>query len=163
MNHHRIASFSFASIALLSACAGAGPTTTGPVDDDHSNFTFGEPAAATDSDRTIEIIATDDFRFDPAELAVEAGETITFRVINRGALPHEFTLGDEATQAEHEAEMAEMEGMTMATDEPNSIGLAAGATKELTWRFTAPGTVLIGCHTPGHYAAGMRGEVTVER
>jgi uncharacterized cupredoxin-like copper-binding protein len=161
MNHHRIASLSFASIVLLSACAGAGPSTPGPVDD-HNDFTFGEPAAAIDSDRTIEIIATDDFRFDPAELAVEAGETITFRVVNQGVLPHEFTLGDEATQAEHEAEMAEMEGMTMATDEPNSIGLAAGETKEITWRFTAPGMVLIGCHTPGHYAAGMRGEVAVQ-
>jgi uncharacterized cupredoxin-like copper-binding protein len=162
MNHPRIASISFASVLLLSACAGAGPSTTGPVDDDHSSFTFGEPAAATDSDRTIEIIATDDFRFDPAELAVEAGETITFRVVNQGSLPHEFTLGDEATQAEHEEEMAEMGGMAMPADEPNSIGLAAGETKEITWRFTNPGTILIGCHTPGHYAAGMRGEVTVE-
>ena len=162
MNHHRIVSFSFASILLLSACAGTSTSTEGPADGDHADFRFGEPAAAADADRTVEIIATDDFRFDPAELAVEEDETITFRVVNQGVLPHEFTLGDEATQAEHEEEMAEMEGMTMPADEPNSIGLAPGEAKEITWRFTEPGTVLIGCHTPGHYAAGMRGEVAIQ-
>lgn len=162
MNHNRIVSLAFASILLLSACAGTSTSTEGPVDGDHTDFLFGEPAAAAEADRTIEITATDDFRFDPAELAVEAGEIITFRVINQGVLPHEFTLGDEATQAEHEEEMAGMEGMAMSVDEPNSIGLAAGEAKEITWRFTEPGTVLIGCHTPGHYAAGMRGEVAVQ-
>ena len=161
MNHQRIISYSLASTLLLSACAGTSTSTEGHVDSEHADFSFGEPAAAADADRTIEIIATDDFRFDPAELSVEAGETITFRVVNQGVLPHEFTLGDEATQAEHEEEMAEMGGMTMPADEPNSIGLAAGEAKELTWLFTVPGTVLIGCHTPGHYGAGMRGEVVV--
>ena len=36
-----------------------------------------------------------------------------------------------------------------------------GATGELVYTFTRPGTVLIGCHEPGHYALGMRAVITV--
>ena len=60
--------------------------------------------------------------------------------------------------------MAEMmeNGETMSHDDPNAVVLAAGETKELTWRFSEAGTVLIGCHQPGHYAAGMTGTVVVD-
>lgn len=73
---------------------------------------------------------------------------------------HDFTLGDEATQEEHEEEMAEMGGM--AQDQANAVTVAAGETKELTWTFTKSGSVLIGCHQPGHYDGGMKGQITVE-
>lgn len=87
----------------------------------------------------------------------------TFRVTNVGNLPHDFTLGDEAAQDEHEAEMAEMAGNgEMVPDEPNVLSLPPGETHELTWHFTEPGTVLIGCHEIGHYAAGMIATITVE-
>lgn len=147
-------------LLVISACAGdAAPTTTG-MDDMGADFAFGEPADAEAADRTIEVVASDDFSFDPDEITVSAGETITFRVINDGKLAHDFVLGDQAAQDEHEEEMAEMEDMEH--EDPNAIGLEAGETKELTWRFTEPGTVLIGCHEPGHYDSGMRGEITVE-
>jgi uncharacterized cupredoxin-like copper-binding protein len=55
--------------------------------------------------------------------------------------------------------MAEM--ARMAHDRANTVTVAAGETKELTWAFTEPGTVLIGCHQPGHYDAGMKGQITV--
>jgi len=42
-----------------------------------------------------------------------------------------------------------------------SIFVAPGATGELVYTFTRPGTVLIGCHEPGHYALGMRAVITV--
>lgn len=129
-------------------------------DDDHGDFAFGEPADAADADRTIEIVAGDELRFSPDAVTVTAGETITFHVTNEGNLPHDFTLGDEAAQAEHEEEMAEMEG-EMVHDDANTLFLASGETKELTWHFTEPGTVLYGCHEPGHYDAGMVGEITV--
>lgn len=93
---------------------------------------------------------------------VSAGETITFRVTNVGNLAPDFTLGDEAAQAEHEAEMAEMESGEMMHDEPNVLSLPPGETHELTWHFTEPGTVLIGCHEIGHYAGGMIATITVE-
>lgn len=153
---------------LLSACGGTTATTTAAttattmmMEEEHTEFAFGEPAEPSEASRTVEILAGDDLRFNPSALTVAAGETVTFRIVNNGQLPHDFTLGDQATQDEHEAEMAETAGMTMP-DEANAIVVAAGETRELTWRFAEPGTILMGCHVPGHYAAGMKGEITVE-
>lgn len=145
---------------LLAACAAteSEPPTTGSTGE--SDFTFGSPADAADSDRTVEISATDELTFEPAELIVTTGETVTFRIANTGTVGHDFTLGDQTTQDEHEAEMAEMGGM--AHDQANVVTIPAGETKELTWTFTETGTVLIGCHQTGHYAGGMKGEVIVE-
>lgn len=141
--------------------AAAATTTVTTMADAHDEFSFGEPADASEADRVIEVTAADDFTFDPATVTVKAGDTITFRIVNNGAIPHDFTLGDQETQDEHEAEMAEMAGMEMH-DEANAVALAPGETKELTWHFTEPGAVLIGCHQPGHYSAGMTGAITVE-
>ena len=145
---------------LLTACGGQATTTTEATTTDEGGVAFREPGDPADADRTVEIVASDTFRFDPDTLSVSAGETVTFRIINPGQVIHDFVLGDQATQDEHEAQMAEM-GDMMMPDEANAIGVAAGETKELTWRFTQPGTVLIGCHEPGHYPA-MKGEITVE-
>lgn len=53
-----------------------------------------------------------------------------------------------------------MDGMTH--EEPNVAAVPAGGTAELTWTFDEAGTVLVGCHQPGRYAAGMTGRITVE-
>lgn len=167
--------YAFGILTLTLAVAGCGAetsatTTTGMEDmgsdttgmgDMESEFGFGQPADPADADRTVEIIAADDFTFDPAEVTVSPGEVITFRITNDGQIPHDFTLGDEAAQDEHEEEMAEMEEMDH--DEPNTVSLDAGETKELTWRFSDVGTLIFGCHQPGHYAAGMLGHVTVDQ
>ncbi|MFP5252205.1 MAG: plastocyanin/azurin family copper-binding protein [Actinomycetes bacterium] len=120
----------------------------------------GEPADAAGADRTIEVTTLDTMAYDPASISVAPGETITFSVTNVGDAAHEFTLGDQAMQDEHAEEMADM-GSGMGHDEPNSISLQPGETKELTWRFGEAGTVIYACHEPGHYQAGMRGEITV--
>ncbi|MEA2686994.1 MAG: hypothetical protein QOE93_2189, partial [Actinomycetota bacterium] len=41
------------------------------------------------------------------------------------------------------------------------VEVAPGRTGSLVYRFDQPGPVLIGCHEPGHYEAGMRGIVEV--
>lgn len=156
--------FAVGILALTLAVAGCGgdtsaTTTTGMGD--MAEFSFGEPADAADADRTVEITASDDLTFDPSEITVSPGEVITFRVINDGQIPHDFVLGDEAAQDEHEEEMAEMEDMEH--DEPNTLSVAAGETKELTWKFGEDGTVIFGCHQPGHYDGGMLGHVTVDQ
>jgi uncharacterized cupredoxin-like copper-binding protein len=56
--------------------------------------------------------------------------------------------------------MADMSG-DMMHDESNAFVLEPGETKEMTWHFTQSGEVLFGCHQPGHYAAGMKGTITV--
>ncbi len=158
-------SYAFGILTLTLAVVGCGgetsATTTTGMEDMESEFGFGQPADPADGDRTVEIIAADDFTFDPAEVTVSPGEVITFRITNGGQIPHDFTLGDEAAQDEHEEEMAEMEEMDH--DEPNTVSLDAGETKELTWRFGDDGTLIFGCHQSGHYAAGMLGHVTVDQ
>lgn len=131
-------------------------------DVDHVNFSFGSPADAGDAERTIsvETIEEGGFAYQPASIEVAAGETVTFEVANVGEAVHEFVLGDTGTQQAHEEEMAEMGG-GMAHDEPNALVLQPGETKTLTWTFSEPGTLLYGCHEPGHYDAGMVGEITV--
>lgn len=165
--------------ALLGACAAEevpiDATTVAEAGDDHADeadeddhddeeadheFWFGEPAEAADAGRVIEIEAADDFSFTPAEVSVSVGETVTFRVVNTGNLPHDFTIGDAQLQDQHEEEMAsgEMHGVS----DPNAMSLEPGETNELTWTFTESGTILIGCHVPGHYAAGMKGTLDID-
>ncbi len=99
-------------------------------------------------------------RFEPDSIAVKAGETITFRLVNQDTTIHEFTLGDEDKQAEREKMMAAMGSAPMEMDdEVDSITVQGGATEELTWTFDDAGTVFYGCHQPGHYAAGEKGTI----
>ena len=45
-------------------------------------------------------------------------------------------------------------------DMPNAIHVAPGETKEITWRF-GDADLEYACHEPGHYDAGMRGQITI--
>lgn len=139
----------------------ANMTTMDPDMNMDETFSFGEPADASSADRVVEVTASDDFTFDPPSVAIEAGETVTFRVTNAGAIPHDFTLGDEEMQAEHEAEMAEMSGDMSMHDEPNTMVIEPGETMEMTWHFTESGPLIYGCHQAGHYDAGMKGMIAV--
>lgn len=127
------------------------------------SFAFGDPVPNDQATRVIEITATDDFRFNPSNIVVSEGEIVTFRVENLGAIIHDFTLGDADIQDQHEEAMSQMGGgMEMSHDDPNVFSVEAGETMEMTWHMTRSGEVLIGCHQPGHYAAGMKGIVNVE-
>lgn len=151
-----------AAAGLLAACGSDGAGNGHAADDGHGDMAgVGEPADASDADRVVDVSTLDTMEYDPASITVAAGETVTFSVTNSGEAVHEFTLGDRTMQDEHAEEMAGMsEGM--AHDEPNSLVLQPGETKELTWRFPDAGTVLYACHEPGHYQAGMVGEITIE-
>jgi uncharacterized cupredoxin-like copper-binding protein len=63
-------------------------------------------------------------------LTVKAGQSVTFVVTNTGAIQHEFYLGGQGAQDEHEKEMRSMG--RMAIDEPDGIVLRPGETKEVT-------------------------------
>ena len=48
-------------------------------------------------------------------------------------------------------------------DDPNSVLLNPGETKELVWRFEQAGLSLeFACNVPGHYQAGMVGEFQMD-
>ncbi len=148
-----------AVVALALASCGGGEA--GESHEDHGGDTasFGEPAEASTADRTVEVTALDSLEFEPGEVDVEAGETITFVVTNEGEDAHEFVIGDQAYQDEHEDDMAHSD-MDMDS-EPNGVELAPGETKEITWTFADEGTVLYACHEPGHYEGGMVGTVSL--
>ena len=127
---------------------------------------FGEPANAAEANRTIEIIARDTMEFEPARIEVEAGETVRFVVKNVGQLQHSFTLGTPASQREHEKEMQGMAMEKMAghmNQDPTGMVIQPGDSGTLTWRFAKAGRVQFACHIPGHYPAGMKGRISVDR
>jgi uncharacterized cupredoxin-like copper-binding protein len=145
-----------AAALLVAACSSGGGATAGAPS---PSAAASVPAASAGATR-IDVSLTDALKIEPASMTVPAGVPVTFVVTNTGATDHEFYLGDEAAQAEHEKEMAEMGGMTH--DEPEGIAVEPGETKELTYTFDAAGQTLAGCHVAGHYGAGMKAEISVE-
>ena len=134
----------------------AGGTADGGV----SSGTEIPGSAADPSEADIEILVTasDDLKFDPASVELNVGDVVTFVVRNEGKADHEFVLGDESYQEMHENDMAEGHEMS---DMGNAVTVAAGETKEITWKFTEPGSIQFGCHEPGHYEAGMVGTIDI--
>jgi uncharacterized cupredoxin-like copper-binding protein len=113
--------------------------------------------------RTVDVEMRD-IAYSPSTIAVHAGETVTFVFHNMGRTDHEAFIGDDAAQADHEKMMENggpsggMGGMNGATDE---VKVEPGRTGSLSHTFRPGETLLIGCHEPGHYAAGMKVALTV--
>src|SRR3546814_18132858 len=50
----------------------------------------------------------------------------------------------------------------MDHNDPNSVLVEPGETKELVWRFAANTGLEFACNIPGHYESGMMGEIDVK-
>jgi uncharacterized cupredoxin-like copper-binding protein len=113
----------------------------------------------------VRVVMNDRFRYRPAAIIVRAGRRVTFVISNAGKLPHEFILGDRTTQLAHERGMQQPPGghVHVHAHGPTAGALTVppGATRRLSWIFDEPGMVLYGCHVLGHWAAGMKGTITV--
>jgi uncharacterized cupredoxin-like copper-binding protein len=147
--------------ALASPALGSGSHTGGHSD----TMAVGEPGAKAQATQTIRVAMkeTDDGRmiFTPDHFNVRQGQTIVFSIRNAGKLDHEFVLDQEDKVMEHKAVMEKFPDMEH--DDPNAIRLSAGTSGEIIWKFTNDGTFKIACLVPGHYDAGMHGDVTVSR
>jgi len=108
------------------------------------------PAAANPGVRTVEITIHYS-HFDPTKL-----ETVRFVVRNTDPIDHEFILGDAEVQEVHE-----LGTEAHHPPRPGEMSIPAGSTRTTTYTFAQPGSLIFGCHLPGHYAFGMRGSVTV--
>lgn len=130
-------------------------------DHNHSSegSAIGLPGRAEEVTRTVAVDMTDNMRFNPASIQVKQGETIRFRVKNSGQLKHEFVLGTDKELKEHYQAM--LKHPEMEHEEPNMVTLAEGKRGEVVWRFTKAGKVDFACLQPGHYDAGMKGQVNV--
>jgi len=53
------------------------------------------------------------------------------------------------------------DGHMMSHDEPNSALLAPGESAEIVWTFPEAGSLEFACNVPGHYDAGMMGDITI--
>lgn len=150
----------------------AGSAITGVAVADEASFDFGHAAKAGQATRTVKVTLAD-MSFTPNTLEVKAGETVRFELANTGAVVHEFTLGDAALQASHQKEMLAMATMGHDKDahgampgmhhDTNSVSLKPGESGELTWTFTRATALEFACNEPGHYQAGMVGQLKVDK
>lgn len=169
MKHTRasIAALTIATVLALAGCGQDKSTSTGA------------------SGRVVDVTMTDN-AFAPGNLQVTKGETVTFRFHNKGAAVHEAVIGDNAMQAEHHEKMTNatapghgsmMEttmttmttmggmghgGMSSGGGEDDETVVQPGQMAEMKHTFTDSGNVLIGCHEPGHWEAGMKSSITVQ-
>jgi uncharacterized cupredoxin-like copper-binding protein len=142
-----------AALALLTAACGTG----------------GDDTTSSDSGdaRRVEV-AMVDIDFKPKTLEVARGEEVEFTFTNDGKIRHEAYFGTPQEQTDHEKEMAEggedsggHDAHGGGSGDDNKITVEPGKSGDITYRFDEAGTYEIGCHEPGHYAAGMKITVNV--
>jgi uncharacterized cupredoxin-like copper-binding protein len=108
-----------------------------------------------------------EFSFAPGSVSVPVGMPVTFFVTNVGVVDHELVIGDSHAQDEAEAAMGSGGGHAAHGasghhgDDVPSIYLRPGESGKLTATFAKNGELLIGCHVPGHWVAGMRGTLRI--
>lgn len=117
-------------------------------------------------DREIQVEAKD-IRFVQDKLELRQGETVRFVVTNTGQIPHEFILGSKEMQDEHRQMMAAMAAAghgDHAHDMGEMVGVtvAPGETQSFVWTATEAGQLHYACNIPGHYEAGMHGQLQVQ-
>ena len=95
-------------------------------------------------------------KFTPARVAVAPGTTVRFVVRNDDPIAHELIIGPQEVHDRHEKGTE-----SYHPPKPGEVTIAASEQAETTYTFEAPGVVVFGCHLPGHWSYGMRGEVVV--
>ena len=142
-----------AAAAVRPAVASPTTTTTAP-----------EPAIEDANAPLVVEVTMGEFFFAPQDISVAAGRRVRFEVSNPGVAPHEFLIGDRHAQDDAEKQMAKggsSAARSHSHDDVVSIYLDPGESGVVEAVFDTPGDLLVGCHVPGHYAAGMKGSLTV--
>ncbi|MBC7499258.1 MAG: cupredoxin family protein [Herminiimonas sp.] len=146
-------------LALMAACSAGTAIASGTHTGGHANDAIGKAGDSKDVVRTINVDMTDTMRFSPSSFTAKQGETVRFVVTNSGKLKHEMVLGTRKELKEHSELMKK--NPEMEHDDPNQITIAPGGKGEIVWQFTQAGKVDFACLQPGHYDAGMKGDVKV--
>jgi len=150
-----------AALAASGAAFASGNHAGGHGHDDGGETAIGKPGVAAKASRTITIEMGDNMRYTPSNIQVRRGETVRLLVKNAGQVKHELSLGTEKELLEHLEQMKRFPDMEH--DEPGKLTLAPGTQGEIVWQFTKAGTVNFACLIPGHYEAGMKGAIQVDR
>jgi len=102
-------------------------------------FTTAAPTGETGSDSVRKIVAKE-FAFEPKQVTVEAGQTVTIHLENEGVLAHNLSI--------------EQVGVRTET-------IQANGSDRVTFTPETPGEYLIHCAVPGHKEQGMTGRLVV--
>ncbi len=121
-------------------------------------------ASATGSANNLSV-SLSDYSFTPSSPTVKAG-ALTITAPNTGQIAHELVVyktsksaGSLPTKgAEVDEDALKASG---GTDEGEILNVAPGQTKSTDFKLT-PGTYVMICNIPGHYAQGMYGTITVK-
>ena len=132
-----------AVVAVLAGCAAVGPSPS-------------------EAPRTIDV-TIDGYHFVLDHFAVHRNESVRFLVSNPDRIGHELYIGTIAEQAERRevGVPAPSEGARVASF-GYGLYLPAYAEGEFDYVFSADEDLLIGCHLPGHWEAGMVATIDVE-
>jgi uncharacterized cupredoxin-like copper-binding protein len=104
---------------------------------------------------TIDVTMTD-FQFSPNTFTVPAGETITLKSTNSGAVIHNFIIMNQGTNVGNEFDEEDLDHVYW------KLEIAPGGETETSFQAPEePGDYEIVCSTPGHVQAGMLGTLTV--
>lgn len=179
MNHRLLSRAVAAALALSLSTAGIAAAQMSHGGGHGAAPSIGQPGDASAASRTVEITMHDNY-YEPETLSISAGETVRFVVTNTGAFVHEFNI---ATAEMHKAHGPEMQmlvdhGVLMPDridraaaekmkasmghgmhDAGNSLLLEPGQSGELIWRFADAKELEFACNVPGHYEAGMMGDI----
>lgn len=126
----------------------------------HGQQPFGVAGDPAKVSRTVLVTMSDAMRFQPAAIRVKRGETIKFVVRNDGKLVHEMVIGTLAGLKTHSEAMQKHPGM--AHDEPYIAHVKSGKTQTFVWHFNRSGEFNFACLIPGHFEAGMKGDIVVD-
>jgi len=130
-------------------------------DEDKSETTLSSYVQMVDGVQIVTINAKE-FKFMPSTISINAGKT-KFILVNDGLSEHELVVYEDSKKdIVDKAELAEDE----ATIEKNILfeieevhSRESGETEVLILQ---EGTYVMGCHVPGHYAAGMKGTIEIK-
>ena len=144
------------AVALVAACGGD--------DDDDDTGAISTPVASEDDDHedpaTTVSVGLDDFSVSPDVASVPHGE-ITFAAQNVGGTPHELVVvktdlaADQLPVDGAEVDESQLEVVVRISDIAAGQSIAETADLE-------PGSYVLICNVPGHYALGMTAGFTLE-
>ena len=175
-----ILSLSLMAVPTISVAAGQTPATKKPDAAPPPPPAPGKADAAAKQSaakgvRTVEMIGTEDMKYSVTTITAKPGEQIRVRLTAKGAMPkiamaHNFVLLAKAADVlkfVNASAMAATTGYIPADLKDQvlaSTALAgAGETVEVTFKApTAAGAYPFVCSFPGHFAAGMKGTLTVK-
>lgn len=119
------------------------------------SLTMAACGGASGPSTTIDVTMTD-FQFQPSQFTVPAGQEITFKSSNNGAVVHNFVIMKLGAQAGEFFDEEDVPNVYWETE------LQPGGTISTT--FTAPsepGEYQVICRTQGHIVSGMTAKLTV--